>query len=206
MDVYRELIDSKVITDVLGVKSDIYIQSIKTLEDQIKVEKLFEESFSKWKRIFSNIYGSQIKSELFFKHTYFAQVLKVIVIFKLTINKNLTSEEIYNEYCKNDLKHIFEWDFFFWTKLNEKIFRKIVNEFQDLKFAEEDLFSSIYQQIFLPEIRHRIGEFFTPSNLVQKMVDDVYKLGSKVMDPSCGSGNFLINIIIKILDSKEPIK
>ncbi|MFX1309897.1 MAG: Eco57I restriction-modification methylase domain-containing protein, partial [Promethearchaeota archaeon] len=25
-------------------------------------------------------------------------------------------------------------------------------------------------------------------------------------DPSCGSGNFLINIIIKILDSKEPIK
>ncbi len=206
MDVDKELINSKAITEFLGLRSNIYIQSINHLKEQLKKEKLYEEKFLKWKEIFCNFYGYEITSELFLNHTYFTHVLKVIVSSRLSTNKNLDFEEIYKEYNENNLKDIFECDYFFWTKFNKELVRKIYNEFQNFKFAKEDLFNSLYQQVFLPEIRHRIGEFFTPSNLVQKMVKDVYKIGLKVLDPSCGSGNFIINILIKIIDSKESIK
>ncbi|MFX1338793.1 MAG: Eco57I restriction-modification methylase domain-containing protein, partial [Promethearchaeota archaeon] len=45
-------------------------------------------------------------------------------------------------------------------------------------------------------------------NLVHKMVDYLYVFGQKILDPSCGSGNFLIIIILKILktDSSNKLK
>ncbi|MBD3254413.1 MAG: N-6 DNA methylase, partial [Candidatus Lokiarchaeota archaeon] len=49
-------------------------------------------------------------------------------------------------------------------------------------------------------------EFYTPSNLVSKMIEHSYNLGFKVLDPACGSGNFLIEIILKILDSELTIE
>ncbi|MFX1417566.1 MAG: Eco57I restriction-modification methylase domain-containing protein, partial [Promethearchaeota archaeon] len=155
---------------------------------------------------FTNLYGYEITSDLFLKHTYFAHILKIIVISKLDIGKDLDFEDIFDIYCKNNINEIFESDYFFWTRFDKSLFRKIYNNFQGAKFVEEDLFSIIYQQIFLPETRHRIGEFFTPSNLAQKMVEDVYRVGLRVLDPSCGSGNFIINIIVRIIESKESIK
>ncbi|MFX0039024.1 MAG: Eco57I restriction-modification methylase domain-containing protein [Candidatus Heimdallarchaeota archaeon] len=205
MDVDKELINSKAITEFLGIGSNIYIQALDYLKEQMEKEKLYEVKFLKWKEIFGNFYGYEISSDLFLKHTYFTHVLKIIVITKST-DTIYNFAKICNEYDKNCSKNIFECDFFYWTKFNKEIIRKIYNKFKNVKFAKEDLFSYLYQQVFLSEIRHRIGEFFTPSDLVKKMVEDVYKIGSKVLDPSCGPGNFIINIIIKIIDSKEPIK
>ena len=127
MDVNKKLIDSQVITEVLGIGSDIYIQSIKSFKDHRNIKELYKNSFSKWEKIFKNIYGYQITSELFLKHTYFAQILKVIAISKLSKYRNLNSEGVYNEYCKNELKHIFEYDFYSWIRFDEGIFRKIYN-------------------------------------------------------------------------------
>ncbi len=204
MDINKKVIDSHNITEVLGLRSDIFGQIIESLKGKIKTENFYQESFLKWKQIFTNIYGYEISSDLFLKHTYFTHVLKIIFISKFY--KGLNFEEFYKEYLKNNVRQIFEYDFFFWTKFDKVNVKKIYDMFHNLKFAKEDLFTNLYQQIFLSDIRHRIGEFFTPSNLVQKMLDSSYKFGLKVLDPSCGSGNFIINIIIKILGSKESIK
>lgn len=204
MDANKDVIDSQFITEVLGLRSDICIQTIKSLEEKSKTENLYEQSLLTWKKFFTNIYGYEITPDLFLKHTYFTFVLKTILISKLY--KNLNFEEFYNKYNKINLEQIFEYNFFFWTKFDKVILKKIYKIFQNLKYTKEDLFSSLYQQIFVPAIRHKIGEFFTPSDLVQKMVDDAYIVGSKVLDPSCGSGSFIIKILIKILDSKESIK
>jgi len=58
------------------------------------------------------------------------------------------------------------------------------------------------------ENHDKLGEFYTPSHLVHKMVNNVYVFGLKILDPSCGSGNFLIDIILKILktDSSDKLK
>ncbi|MFX0003374.1 MAG: Eco57I restriction-modification methylase domain-containing protein [Candidatus Hodarchaeota archaeon] len=205
MSVDKEIINSKDITEFLGIGSNIYTQAINFFKEQSEKEKIYEEKFLKWKEIFSNFYGYEISSDLFLKHTYFTHVLKIIVITKST-DKILNFEKMYNNYDTNSLKNIFEFDYFFWTKLHKEIIRKIYEKFKNIKFVKEDLFSNLYQQVFLPEIRHRIGEFFTPSDLVQKMVEHVYKIGLKVLDPSCGPGNFIINMIINIIDSKKSMK
>jgi len=205
MGLDKDLINSNAITEFLGIDSEIYAQSINYLKEQLKKEKFYQEKFLKWKKVFINFYGYKITSDLFLKHTYFTHVLKIIVVSKFK-EKNHSFEEIYKKYIENNLNHIFEYDYFFWTKINKEIVKKIYKKFNNFKFSKEDLFSHLYQQIFITEIRHRIGEFFTPSNLVQKMVEDVYKQGLKVLDPSCGSGKFIINVMINIIDSKESIK
>jgi hypothetical protein len=130
-------------------------------------------------------------------------VLKIIIVTKLSSSKNQSFEVFYEEYITKDLKSIFEFDYFFWITFHRDLFKNIYIEIQNSKYAKQDLFSKLYQEIFLPDTRHRIGEFFTPSNLVQKMIEDLYKIGLRILDPSCGSGNFLVNAIIKILDSSE---
>ncbi|MFX0022765.1 MAG: Eco57I restriction-modification methylase domain-containing protein [Candidatus Hermodarchaeota archaeon] len=205
MDINNGFITSNALVGFLGFGSEIYDQTIKYLEACVNKEESYEKSFLKWKEVFSSIYGHEISSDLFLKHTYFTHVLKIIVISNSN-RKNLEFESIYRRYQEDHLNHIFKANYFFWVDLNQEITQMIYEKLKNLQFAKEDLFSDLYQQVFLPEIRHKIGEFFTPSNLVQKMVDDVYQMGLKVLDPSCGSGNFIINIIIKIINSKESLK
>ncbi len=199
----KRTINSQIISELFGKNSNIFVQSIKFLKEQTKKLKLYDKKFKQWKEVYKNIYGYEITSELFLKHTYFTHVLKIIIISKLSAFKNLNFEAVYEEYNSNDLNDIFEFNYFFWIKFHKELFKKIYIEIQNSKYNKQDLFSNLYQEVFLPNIRHKIGEFFTPSNLVQKMVDYVYIIGSKILDPSCGSGNFLVNIIIRILDSSE---
>ena len=201
----KKLINSQDITKLLGKSSEIYLQSTNYLKEQTKKQKSYEKVFLQWKEVFTNIYGYESTSELFLKHTYFTHVLKIIIISKLSSSRNLNIEAIYQEYITNDLRYIFEFDYFFWIPFPKELFNKIYSKIQNSKYNKQDLFSNLYQEVFLPDIRHKIGEFFTPSNLVQKMVDDVYIIGSKILDPSCGSGKFLVNIIIRILDSSESM-
>ncbi len=198
-----KIIDSLIISEKFGLGSEIYSLSITFLKEQSNKERLYEEKFLEWKEIFINIYGYEIKSELFLKHTYFTHVLKIIIITKLVTSDNLNFEEAYKEYIKNTLQNIFEFEYFFWTRFNKQLFKKIYDEIHNLRFAKQDMFTNIYQEVFLPITRHKIGEFFTPSNLAKKMVEEVYKVGLKILDPSCGSGNFLVNIIITILNSSK---
>jgi len=153
----------------------------------------------------SRCIANTVTSNLFLRYTYFALLLKSLIIIKLGIIQNLDFEECYEDNISNNLEalHIFEFDYFFWTDFKKKAFEQIYNALEFTKFAQQDLFIDIYQQIFFSVTRHKIGEFYTPSNLVRIMVEDFYELGSKILDPSCGSGNFLIDIILTIINSKE---
>jgi len=203
----KQLISSQIISEKLGKSSEIYQQSIVFLKKQSKNQISFDQSFKQWREIFSKIYGYEISSNLFLKHTYFSLILKILFISKLCSSKNLELDEVYEMYLTNNLKklRLFEYYYLFWTNFNKKLFTKVYNVIKCSKYAKQDIFSDIYQEIFLPDTRHKIGEFYTPSKLVQKMIDEVYIVGSKILDPSCGSGSFLINILLKILGSSESV-
>ncbi len=192
------------ISKLFGLRSEIYRQGIKYLEAKsVSDNKLYNEKFEKWNSIFKDIYGDETDKELFLNHTYFALILKTLLSIKLSIIHNLDLEESYEDCCADDLEalQIFEFEYFNWTNLSKKLFKKIYYRNENTDFAREDLFQDLYQQLIFSVTRHKIGEFYTPNNLVQKMVDDVYNFGMKVLDPSAGSGSFLINIIITILNS-----
>ncbi|MFW9999660.1 MAG: N-6 DNA methylase [Candidatus Hodarchaeota archaeon] len=203
MEENRKLLTSQLITESLGINSEIFLQAIEFLRRESKNQISYENSFKQWREIFLNIYGFEIDLRLFLKHTYLAIILKILIVTKLHSDLNL--EGVYENYFKNSVNelNLFEFNYFFWTKFNKELFRKIFGVIKHSIYAKQELFSDIYQELFLPDIRHKIGEFYTPSKLVQKMVDDVYIVGSKILDPTCGSGNFLIYILIKILNCSE---
>ena len=195
-------IDSTSITYIFGLRTNIYKLTMDYLEKHANGKK-YEEKFNEWRDVYQKIYGGSLESELFLKHTYFALILKLLVIIKLSIIQNLDLEEAFEDTISNNLEafHIFEFENFYWIDIKEKIFSLIFNSIENTSFSREDLFIDFYQEIFFADVRHKIGEFYTPLNLVQEMVDDFYEFGQKILDPSCGSGSFLINIISKIMDN-----
>ena len=200
-------INSEVIVNKFGVQSEIYKAFMKFLKDRSISEKLFEKNLNLWKKIFSKIYGNEISSELFLKHTYFVQILNIIVRCKVSSIRNVNSEKPINLSIGKQIENfdIFKIHYFFWTSVENNLLKMVIKEIENSVIEKQDIFSQFYQHIFISELRHKKGEFFTPSHLVKAMIEDFYEFGSKILDPSCGSGNFLIRIIIKILESKNSL-
>jgi len=69
--------------------------------------------------------------------------------------------------------------------------------------AVRDVLKDLYQRLLPRSIRHRLGEYYTPDWLAQRLVDLVlavptpHHLGpeTRVVDPACGSGTFLVEVV-----------
>jgi len=189
----KKIIDSKQISELFGLGSKIYNEAAKFLKQEGNLKKIeFEKKYHLWESVFKNIYGKEIDDSLFLKHSYFASILKTLMIVKARDLKDKTIIE------RDNLP---ELDYFFCPDLNRDFNNEILILLKDSRFSPQDIFQELYQQFFLVITRHKIGEFYTPSNLVKEMIEDVYKVGMKTLDPSCGSGSFLIELIVKILNS-----
>jgi len=65
----------------------------------------------------------------------------------------------------------------------------------------EDLFKRLYQNLVPRDIRHKLGEYFTPDWLAELLLNEVGYDGNpdrRVLDPACGSGTFLVLTIRRI--------
>jgi hypothetical protein len=67
-----------------------------------------------------------------------------------------------------------------------------------MSFKASDIFRTIYQEMIIAGVRHRLGEYYTPEALCKKMVNKSFEVGERVLDSSCGSGTFLIECYKKI--------
>ena len=204
----KKIIKSEDILNVFGLNSSIYSETISFLKNEInKNQNLLNVKFKEWKLKFKNIYGKNLKIELFIKHTYYALILKLIALSEVLPFSPDYLKKFNEKTAINNLKpfNIIEFEIFDWCKVEENLLIKIHNFTKDSKYSREDLFQELYQQIFYPFTRHKLGEFYTTPKLVKKMVEDFYEFNSKILDPSCGSGIFLIEIINSILISKNDI-
>ena len=198
-------INSEFVTVKFGYASDIFKELMDFLTKKAVSSEKYKKSFKKWRSAFLHIYGITISTELFLKHTYYNLILKIITIAKINppelkqIDVNLN--EIEQSYFKEF--NLFDYEFFNWVTIDIQLFNKIINKIKNLNYAKQDIFSTFYQQIFFPDFRRTKGEFYTPTHLATKMIDDFYSFGSKILDPSSGSGNFLVNIIANILKSDK---
>jgi SAM-dependent methyltransferase len=69
-----------------------------------------------------------------------------------------------------------------------------------------DLLKKLYQYLLPKELRHDLGEFYTPDWLAEVVLNDVGYAGEpemRVLDPACGSGTFLVLAIRRIRDYAE---
>ncbi|MFX1496117.1 MAG: N-6 DNA methylase [Promethearchaeota archaeon] len=179
--------------------------------------------YIKWQKCFTQIYGKESTNlrlylllGLIYCIGYFF-ILKFILseksfahLEKFTIEKfEVVRKKIKTEYQKD----IFLSDDYFipFFEILEELTNVTYEDF--LTFIERDLFSLkipqeyffnvIIQKFISGLIRHKSGEYYTPMFLTKKMVDSTYRFGDFVLDPSCGTANFLIEILKSILYSNK---
>lgn len=119
------------------------------------------------------------------------------------------------EFYKNlRISNFLEGDFFSWYTNEESpqlasCIRSLARTFQDFepataKFKPEtikDLLKEFYSSLVDEQIRHDLGEYYTPDWLAQYVLDGVGYDGDPekiVVDPACGSGTFLVECIIRL--------
>jgi len=62
-----------------------------------------------------------------------------------------------------------------------------------------DVIGAVFEQLIPPDARHSLGQYFTPDNLVDLIVAFCVRNGDDfVMDPTCGTGTFLIRSYNKL--------
>ena len=79
--------------------------------------------------------------------------------------------------------------------LNQRVLAFIVSQLQSYSLLESnvDVKGAAYEEIVGANLRGDRGEFFTPRNICQmivEMIDPI--LYEKILDPSCGTGGFLV--------------
>ena len=99
----------------------------------------------------------------------------------------------------------FSWylDDTLWAKAEESI-GLLLTELQALNFdttrketaSIRDLFKGIYQNFMPREIRHAMGEFYTPDWLAAHALNEMgWRPENQLLDPTCGTGTFLLEAI-----------
>ena len=83
---------------------------------------------------------------------------------------------------------------------NGTLLRQVINKVNEIDFNSSDdrhLFGDIYEKL-LSELQsaNDAGEFYTPRAVTEFIVDRVNpELDEKILDPACGTGGFLVNVI-----------
>jgi SAM-dependent methyltransferase len=117
-------------------------------------------------------------------------------------------------YGRRGISNFLEGDFFQWylnslssPRLLEAI-REIPRALADFEPATsyitpeitKDLLKKLYQYLIPKEVRHKLGEYYTPDWLAEFMLNETGYSGNtikRVLDPACGSGTFLVLAIQK---------
>ena len=76
----------------------------------------------------------------------------------------------------------------------------------DFTEVNRDILGDVYQGYLPSDERKRLGEFYTPKEVIEYILDAVgYKpeneiRGKKILDPSCGSGGFLVEATQRLME------
>lgn len=118
------------------------------------------------------------------------------------------------------IKNLLEGDFFSWysdlNQWNNQMYESIKSIVSELgnyasssftyEYSTIDIFKDLYMEVMPNEVRHSLGEYFTPAWLADQVVNEsiqIYQNNSdrewKAIDPCCGSGIFIISLIRRIL-------
>ena len=118
--------------------------------------------------------------------------------------RNLLEGDFFSWYCAEEI----------WSDEQAKLILDIVHvlegysfNFYKHGFTTIDIFIDLYMEIMPPEVRHSLGEYFTPAWLadyvVKQSVGMVENKKYQAIDPCCGSGVFVMSLIKNIIGETD---
>lgn len=204
----------------LNEKNDVYINWLNSFiycygdlnkKDNTANAKKCVETINK-------LYGVNIKNDNIYKFIFSLQatyttLLKLIVFDSFFINEELKINEkefisLMNwEIIEKTLgRKIWSIDWFFiitdyWKQIGDLInkFNRDILGYKDdenIDYNVSEEFKKLYEYLFPKEIRHSLGEYYTPFFLTEdiyKNINQYHSINNKTtfIDPTCGSGVFL---------------
>jgi len=124
---------------------------------------------------------------------------------------NQKLREFFEEARQIDWQAVFEEDFPDSVSLPDLAIEELAKLIQDLNrynFSNmpQDIIGAVFEKLIPPEERHRLGQYFTPEDLVDFINAFCIKTrDAYVLDPTCGTGTFLTRAYdkMKILGQRE---
>jgi methylase of polypeptide subunit release factors len=127
--------------------------------------------------------------------------------------------DVFRHGARQGFTSLFSTDIFDWwsdgnlladpTDLAEAITETILGAFGfDFSKLEGDVLGDLYQDYFDPETRLALGEFYTPPEVVEFILDSIHYTGdrtktTRLLDPACGSGSFLVGALRRFLNAQQ---
>jgi len=118
----------------------------------------------------------------------------------------LVAKDMGRLYCEPFERNLFDWIYEANGALDEALQRLILRfNAYDFSGLSEEILGDIYQTFLPPAKRKRLGEFYTPPSIVDWLLEQtVFQHGEgKLLDPSCGSGSFLVRYIHRCLEDAK---
>ncbi|MHA1997978.1 MAG: N-6 DNA methylase [Promethearchaeota archaeon] len=157
-----------------------------------KFREEFNGCFKKWQVLFQGLYDiSNLTRVLFEKHALLvgASICIIKDRFKIDLLEIVDRQLIVFLEC------------FTWLEKLGRFMENLRNSVSSIQVKDGDNFNMVYPLLIPHLTKHSSGEYYTPPNLSKLMVGRVYKPGLRALDPSCGSGTFLCDMVRSILDS-----
>ena len=182
------------------------LMQIKCLWNQAKNRSDIRLKYNLWKKSVEIVYGTERTDDsLFIEHTYLTIISKAIAYIaffetaSIPLGKYLLSGKAFKD---SNVFGVVEDDFFSWIVFCNKgndLIRQIASHIKRFDFStiKADILKDLYEGLIRQEQRHKMGEYYTPDWLAEKVCKEVIKkpLEQRVIDPACGSGTFLFHSI-----------
>lgn len=167
-------------------------------------------------------YEADIPAYLFALHTYIAIVAKLVAALAMPhpaqdiadanvpLRQRLAALEDGRLFAGAGVANMLSGDFFSWYIDDpgwahiEPGFNAVVNRLRGISFdvtrkapeSIRDLFKGMYE-VFVPrELRHALGEIYTPDWLAEHALDKLlWRSENELLDPTCGTGTFVLEAL-----------
>jgi len=168
-----------------------------------------------WAELLTTALGTQFENstELFVEHTLLVNMAEIIAHSVLDLDVTaLPAATLLNgrQFELARIAGVVEHDFFDWVlevPTGETFVRGLARQVARFEWGEveHDVLKVLYESVIGTETRQRLGEYYTPDWLAEKMVDDVIDdpLNQRVLDPSCGSGTFVFHAVTRYIRASE---
>jgi hypothetical protein len=166
-----------------------------------------------WARLLLSALGTNFEDsdDLFVTHSYLVLVAELVAheVMGLSIDaagQNFRDVLEGHRFALAGLYGVVEADFFDWLAAipsAQPVIAGIARRLSrfDWGSVEHDVLKVLYESVIDSETRRKLGEYYTPDWLAQKMVDDQLQdpMTERLLDPACGLGTFLFWAIRRVL-------
>ena len=206
------------IAKLLGAGSPGYLLDMAELTELYQLEKSQDSVQVRrqlWAKLLTTALGTAFRDDdtLFVQHTLLVVCAEIIAHAVLDIDPRAVTPAALvsgQQFRSARVRGVVEADFFDWlidVPGGERFVRGLARRLSRFAWAnvEHDVLKVLYESVIPAEQRKQMGEYYTPDWLAQRVVEEViaHPLGTRVLDPSCGSGTFVFYAVRRYLTAAD---